>query len=45
LLGNKGSVVVIVNASYVCLHAFSLRQESPDLDPGSNRYSSGLIFR
>jgi hypothetical protein len=23
-----------LNASYVCLHAFSLRRESPDPDPG-----------
>jgi hypothetical protein len=25
---------MILNASYVCLHAFSLRRESPDPDPG-----------
>jgi hypothetical protein len=25
--------IMILNASYVCLHAFLLRQESPDLDP------------
>jgi hypothetical protein len=25
---------MVLNASYVCLHAFSLRRESPDLDPG-----------
>jgi hypothetical protein len=24
----------VLNASYVCLHAFSLCRESPDLDPG-----------
>jgi hypothetical protein len=26
--------IMVLNASYVCLHAFSLRRESPDLDPG-----------
>jgi hypothetical protein len=26
--------IMVVNASYVCLHAFSLRRESSDLDPG-----------
>jgi hypothetical protein len=26
--------IMILNASYVCLHAFSLRRESPDPDPG-----------
>jgi hypothetical protein len=26
--------IIVFNASYVCLHAFSLRRESPDLDPG-----------
>jgi hypothetical protein len=26
--------IMILNASYVCLHAFSLCRESPDLDPG-----------
>jgi hypothetical protein len=25
---------MVLNASYVCLHAFSLRRESADLDPG-----------
>jgi hypothetical protein len=25
---------MVLNASYVCLHAFSLRRESPDPDPG-----------
>jgi hypothetical protein len=25
--------IMVLNASYVCLHAFSLRRESPDLDP------------
>jgi hypothetical protein len=25
---------MILNASYVCLHSFSLRRESPDPDPG-----------
>jgi hypothetical protein len=25
---------MILNASYMCLHAFSFRRESPDLDPG-----------
>jgi hypothetical protein len=25
---------MILNASYVCLHAFLLRRESPDPDPG-----------
>jgi hypothetical protein len=25
--------IMILNASYVCLHAFSIRQESPNLDP------------
>jgi hypothetical protein len=25
--------IMILNALYVCLHAFSLRRESPDLDP------------
>jgi hypothetical protein len=24
---------MVLNASYVCLHAFSLRRESPDPDP------------
>jgi hypothetical protein len=27
------SEIMILNASYVCLHAFLLRRESPDLDP------------
>jgi hypothetical protein len=26
--------IMILNASYVCLHAFSLRRESPDPNPG-----------
>jgi hypothetical protein len=26
--------IIVLNDSYVCLHAFSLHQESPDLDPG-----------
>jgi hypothetical protein len=26
--------IMVLNASYVCLHAFLLHQESPDLDPG-----------
>jgi hypothetical protein len=26
--------IMVWNTSYVCLHAFSLRPESPDLDPG-----------
>jgi hypothetical protein len=26
--------IMILNASYVCLHAFSLHRESPDPDPG-----------
>jgi hypothetical protein len=26
--------IMVLNVSYVCLHAFSLRRESPDLDPG-----------
>jgi hypothetical protein len=26
--------IKVLNASYVCLHAFSLRRESPDPDPG-----------
>jgi hypothetical protein len=26
--------IMILNASYVCLHVFLLHQESPDLDPG-----------
>jgi hypothetical protein len=26
--------IMILNALYVCLHAFSLRRESPDLDLG-----------
>jgi hypothetical protein len=26
--------IMVLNASYVCLHAFSLRRESPDSDPG-----------
>jgi hypothetical protein len=25
--------IMVLNASYVSLHAFSLHQESPDLDP------------
>jgi hypothetical protein len=25
--------IMVLNASYVCLHAFSRRRESPDLDP------------
>jgi hypothetical protein len=25
--------ILILNASYVCLHAFSFRRESPDPDP------------
>jgi hypothetical protein len=24
---------MVLNASYVCMHAFSLHRESPDLDP------------
>jgi hypothetical protein len=31
LIFNK---IMILSASYVCLHAFSLHQESLDLDPG-----------
>jgi hypothetical protein len=31
LIFNK---IMILNASYVCLHAFSLRRESPNPDPG-----------
>jgi hypothetical protein len=26
--------IMVLNASYVCLHTFSLRRESPDPDPG-----------
>jgi hypothetical protein len=26
--------IIVLNASYVCFHAFSLCQESPDPDPG-----------
>jgi hypothetical protein len=26
--------IIVLNASYVCLHAFSLRRESPDPNPG-----------
>jgi hypothetical protein len=26
--------IMVLNVSYVCLHAFSLHRESPDLDPG-----------
>jgi hypothetical protein len=26
--------IMVLNASYVCLHAFSLRRESPDPYPG-----------
>jgi hypothetical protein len=26
--------IMVLNASYVCLHVFSLRRESPDPDPG-----------
>jgi hypothetical protein len=26
--------IMVLNASYVCLYAFSLHRESPDLDPG-----------
>jgi hypothetical protein len=26
--------IMVLNVSYVCLHAFSLRRESPDPDPG-----------
>jgi hypothetical protein len=26
--------IIVLNVSYVCLHTFSLRRESPDLDPG-----------
>jgi hypothetical protein len=26
--------IMVLNALYVCLHAFSLHRESPDLDPG-----------
>jgi hypothetical protein len=26
--------IIVFNASYVCLHAFLLHRESPDLDPG-----------
>jgi hypothetical protein len=26
--------IMVLNALYVCLHAFSLHQESPDPDPG-----------
>jgi hypothetical protein len=26
--------IIVLNASYVCLHAFSLHRESPNLDPG-----------
>jgi hypothetical protein len=26
--------IMILNVSYVCLHVFSLRRESPDLDSG-----------
>jgi hypothetical protein len=25
--------IMVLNASYVCMHAFSLHRESPDLDP------------
>jgi hypothetical protein len=26
--------IMVLNASYVCLHVFLLHRESPDLDPG-----------
>jgi hypothetical protein len=26
--------IIVLNASYVCLHAFSLHRELPNLDPG-----------
>jgi hypothetical protein len=26
--------IIVLNASYVCLHAFLLYRESPNLDPG-----------
>jgi hypothetical protein len=26
--------IIVLNASYVCLHAFSLHRESPDPNPG-----------
>jgi hypothetical protein len=36
----------MLNASYVCLHAFSLHQESPDPDPGQQtpRFWGGSVI-
>jgi hypothetical protein len=34
----------VLNASYVCLHAFSLRQELPDLDPERRTLISEVVL-
>jgi hypothetical protein len=36
--------IIILNASYVCLHAFWLRHESPDLDLGRRTLISEVVL-
>jgi hypothetical protein len=36
--------IMILNASYVCLHAFSLRRESPDPDPRRRTLISEVVL-
>jgi hypothetical protein len=39
--------IMVLNASYVCLYAFSLHRESPDLDPGrwTPHFQGGSVTR
>jgi hypothetical protein len=36
--------IMVLNASYVCLHVFSLRRESLDLDPGRRTLISDVVL-
>jgi hypothetical protein len=36
--------IMLLNASYVCLHAFSFRRESPDLDPRRRTLHSEVVL-
>jgi hypothetical protein len=36
--------IMVLDASYVCLHAFLLHRESPDLDPGRWTLISEMVL-
>jgi hypothetical protein len=36
--------IMVLNASYVCLHVFSLHRESPDPDPGRRTLISEVVM-